>query len=341
MDIIATLKELFTKSTMKKLITPIMVVILIIASIGIVLAKRKNITVIIDGKKSTYTTLKSTVEEALQDKKIHIGSKDEIYPALNSEISKNSIIKIKRAVNVTVVVNGRTLNFLTTDKDVDTLLKNERIVLNTEDKVKPVKETVLSEGLIINVIRVETKIYKDSFAINYSETIKHDYSMANTKKKVTQEGKNGERQVTTSVIYENGQEVSRTTVKDEILKNPINKIIVLGAFPVKPISRGGEPVPYSKLFKARATAYWAVRGVGKTYTASGRKAVRNIEGYSTIAVDPKVIPYGTKLFIENYGFAIAADTGTSIKGNKIDVFFNTLKEARRWAVKNVNVYILK
>ncbi len=108
-----------------------------------------------------------------------------------------------------------------------------------------------------------------------------------------------------------------------------------------PVSRGGSIMSYSRVFEARATAYWAINGVGKTYTASGRKAVWNPDGYSTIAVDPKVIPYGTKLFVQGYGFAIAADTGTAIKGNKIDVYFNTYRQACDWGAKYVKVYILK
>lgn len=82
-------------------------------------------------------------------------------------------------------------------------------------------------------------------------------------------------------------------------------------------------------------------GVGKTYTATGRKAVRDPSGYSTIAVDPKIIPYGTKMYIEGYGYALAADTGGAIVGNKIDVYFDTKNEALNWGVKHVNVYILK
>ena len=97
---------------------------------------------------------------------------------------------------------------------------------------------------------------------------------------------------------------------------------------------------YSRIIKVKATAYSAVHGIGTTYTSSGRKAVRNHDDYSTIAVDPNVIPIGTKLFVEGYGFAVAADTGTAIKGNAIDVFFDTRRESSKWAVKYVNVYVL-
>ena len=77
-----------------------------------------------------------------------------------------------------------------------------------------------------------------------------------------------------------------------------------------------------------------------TRTASGTTVRRNPSGYSTLAVDPRVIPLGTKVYVEGYGYAIAEDTGGAIKGNKIDVYMNTVAECYNWGVRNVNVYIL-
>ena len=68
--------------------------------------------------------------------------------------------------------------------------------------------------------------------------------------------------------------------------------------------------------------------------------LRDPNGYSTIAVDPSVIPLGTKVYVEGYGYAIAADTGGAIKGNRVDLFFNTEAEASNWGVRNLDVYIL-
>jgi 3D (Asp-Asp-Asp) domain-containing protein len=80
-------------------------------------------------------------------------------------------------------------------------------------------------------------------------------------------------------------------------------------------------------------------GFGRT--ATGTQARRNPNGFSSIAVDPRVIPYGTKLYVEGYGYAIAEDTGGAIKGNIIDVYFNSAGECSNWGVRYVNVYILK
>lgn len=76
------------------------------------------------------------------------------------------------------------------------------------------------------------------------------------------------------------------------------------------------------------------------FTAMGTQTVRNPGGYSTVAVDPTVIPSGSKLYIEGYGYAVADDTGGAIIGNRIDLFFSTEADANNWGVQSVTVHIL-
>lgn len=91
-----------------------------------------------------------------------------------------------------------------------------------------------------------------------------------------------------------------------------------------------------KTLTMESTAYY-----GHSITASGLKPVRNPNGISTIAVDPNVIPLGTKVYVSGYGLAIAADTGGAIKGNIIDVFLNTREECMSWGRRQVTVQILE
>ena len=95
---------------------------------------------------------------------------------------------------------------------------------------------------------------------------------------------------------------------------------------------------YKKVMNMTATAYSAFKksgGYGKT--ASGMTA-----RFGVVAVDPKVIPLGTKLYVEGYGYAVAADTGGAIKGNKIDLCFEKPnKELMAFGRKTVTVYILE
>lgn len=102
------------------------------------------------------------------------------------------------------------------------------------------------------------------------------------------------------------------------------------------LSRGmSTSTSYSQVLSMQATAY-SSDGI----TASGTPTRRERDGYSTIAVDPRVIPLGSRVYVEGYGYAIAEDTGGAIKGSIIDVFFSSESEAQSWGRRSVKVYIL-
>ena len=92
---------------------------------------------------------------------------------------------------------------------------------------------------------------------------------------------------------------------------------------------------YKATYTMEATAY-----TGDTTTATGVTPVRNPNGLSTIAVDPSIIPLGSKVYIPGYGEAVAADTGGAIKGHRIDLFLNSENECINWGRQNVTLYIL-
>lgn len=99
-------------------------------------------------------------------------------------------------------------------------------------------------------------------------------------------------------------------------------------------SRGlAAPERYRQVITARSTAYAPASSSNITY--SGTRLRRGV-----VAVDPRVIPLGTRMYVEGYGYAIAEDIGGAIKGNKIDVAFLSLDECYQWGVRDVNVYIL-
>lgn len=104
------------------------------------------------------------------------------------------------------------------------------------------------------------------------------------------------------------------------------------------INRGGNPgtpTNVSSSMTMEATAY-----TDDGFTASGVKTKRDPNGYSTIAVDPRVIPLGSKVYVEGYGYAIASDTGGAIKGNIIDLFIPTDAEAKNWGRRSVTIHII-
>jgi 3D (Asp-Asp-Asp) domain-containing protein len=98
--------------------------------------------------------------------------------------------------------------------------------------------------------------------------------------------------------------------------------------------------PAGKTFSVTATAYTASCDGCSGITATGVNLKENPDA-KVIAVDPSVIPLGSKVYVEGYGYATAADTGGAIKGNKIDLFVPTKGEATNWGVRTVNVTIVE
>ena len=97
----------------------------------------------------------------------------------------------------------------------------------------------------------------------------------------------------------------------------------------------GTNSDYLATHSMSATAY-----TGHGLTALGLKPVRDPNGLSTVAVDKNVIPLGSKVYVEGYGYAIASDTGGAIKGNKIDLYFNTLEECYSFGRRTVTVHVI-
>lgn len=301
---------------------------------------RKTIQIVIDGQTTKITTLSKRLDKILDNNGITIKEKDKVSVATDSEVKDGDIIYINKAVDVEVNVDGKALALDSAEKTVQDLLTSESITLGAEDRVEPSLEEPLQGGMKIQITRVNRQVLNEVQEIAFETEVRKNSDMVEGSENVVQEGTQGEKSITTEVVYEDGKEVERKIVEEKVQKNPIKKIVDIGTLGVLRPSRGGE-VLYTEMMSFSSTAYTADRGDATDRTASGTKCRRDPNGYSTVAVDPRVIPLGTKLYIEGYGLAIAEDTGGAIKGNKIDVYFNTYGEMMNWGRKRVNVYIVK
>lgn len=119
--------------------------------------------------------------------------------------------------------------------------------------------------------------------------------------------------------------------------NAGNKKLTLMAINPSNPNRGGDTNndTYKATYSMVATAY-----TGHAMTSMGLVPVRDPNGLSTIAVDPSVIPLGTKVYIPNYGYAICADTGGAIKGNIIDLFLDSTAECFAWGRRGVTLHVI-
>ena len=174
----------------------------------------------------------------------------------------------------------------------------------------------------------------ESEKIAYRVVYKFTRTLAPGRMKKVQNGENG--LLIRMVQYAaRGAETVRLKTLWETRKEPVDAVIQIG--------KGGYQTTRGsfirkKILELEATAYCAGAccGTGSGITSIGLKA-----GYGVVAVDPKVIPLGSRLFIEGYGFAIAGDTGGAVNGLRIDLGLKSHAEAIRFGRKKVRVHILE
>ncbi|MCR1951033.1 3D domain-containing protein [Clostridium sp. DSM 100503] len=305
---------------------------------------RKTVTMKIDGKEETFVTYKGTVKDLLDTKGVEVNPKDKVQPALNGKVSEGDTISIKRAVSVELTVGDKQVKIDTAEDTIEEMLevekeelKNQGIEFNENlDEIAPALSTKITSDLKINLVKVEVKKELAKEAIDFDVVVESDENLDSGLEEVRQDGASGEKEVTYEIVYKNGAEFSRSVKSSKVLAEPVNKVIAQGtrkAF----ASRDGQLLNYKSVIYCESTAY-----SGGGITATGSVPVRDPNGISTIAVDPRVIPLGSLVYVEGYGKAVAADTGGAIKGNIIDVYVNSEAEAYTdWGRKyNVPVYIL-
>jgi len=160
---------------------------------------------------------------------------------------------------------------------------------------------------------------------------------------VQQQGQNGELVIATEITYIGGEEYSREVVKKYSCP-PVNKIALIGTGRLGALADVTSPdFRYVRRVRMEATAYTAgFSCTGKRpgdpwyrITASGREVEHGI-----VAVDRRLIPLGTRLYVEGYGFALAADVVGAIRGYKIDLFMENLSDALRFGRRHLYVWIL-
>jgi len=153
---------------------------------------------------------------------------------------------------------------------------------------------------------------------------------------VKREGRSGIRKKAYRVVFREGREVSRTLIKTEWVRRPSERVLVVGA---------QKNIPSRGYFSGRKVLTMIATGYDPGPKscgpgATGRTYLGLRAGYGVVAIDPRYIPLGTRLYIEGYGYAIAADVGPGIKGNRIDLGHDSYHAARRVGMKKVKVYVL-
>jgi 3D (Asp-Asp-Asp) domain-containing protein len=291
------------------------------------------------GEEISFTTKEQQLGAALQAQGIQLGPKDRVTPPLTTSLKgqKTVTVQVRKAVPVSITVDGQTVETQTAASSVGELLRELQISLGQKDAVSPDVATPVSANLAVKVVRRTEQVKVVREEIPFQTIRRADPTMNLGETKELQAGVPGVKEIKVVTYFEDGKEVGQEVVEETIVANPVDQVVAYGTVAV--VSRGGHDYRYVRKLDMVATGYTAGKesnpqGNGHTYT--GMKAVRGV-----VAVDPNVIPLYTRLYVEGYGPAIAADIGGAVKGYTIDLCFDTVEEALAWGRRPVTVYVLE
>lgn len=314
------------------------------------------------GKTFYVNCSEGTVGDAIKKVGITLSGAETVTPSLDTPLTTGTKISIAVSCGVTVVADGVSENYSVMTSTVGELLSELDITLDEDDMVTPVLDELIEEGMTVIVQRVEVKEETDTEIIDYGFVTEETSSLVSGTSKIKQYGIEGERTVVSKNTYIDGELSESVVISDEVTKEPVDQIKLIGTGKAqtsnssssKPSNSGasvsnsagtfkdasGKTVSYKKKLTGTSTAYYAAEGA---ITATG--APVHVGG---VAVNPNVIPYGSKLYIVSsdgkvvYGYATAVDTGGALMSGSVlvDVFYPTYGECMNWGRRNVTVYVL-
>lgn len=295
------------------------IILILISGIGVmaVSTNLKDVKVVLqNGYELTVLTAKTTVSEVLDENNIVLDENQKTIPESSEEVTAGSVIKI-----------------------VDKSYNEVQIAKVSEEGV----QTTLDE-LLNNYAPITEKIVTEQVEIPYETITKNTAGTStDTTNKVLQQGKNGLKEVTYKVKYQNEVEIEKIQLSEKIIKEPVNKIVQVNKVVTSRSGTTSRTTPSTTVSSNtsgqiyKITAYCScAKCCGKTngITAMGTKATAG----RTVAASSK-FSFGTKLNINGHTYTVE-DRGGAINGNKIDIYVNSHAEALAWGVRYLPVSVI-
>ena len=269
--------------------------------------------------------------------------------------NNTAYITIYRAFDVNVTADGTTTAVPMIEGTVADVLEKAGITLDEYDELSCALTDKAEEGMDITVTRIEYLTRENTSDIDYETEYTDNSNLVIGTENVITPGVPGKRTYTVKEKYVDGVLTGQELISDEITAQPVNEVIERGTALATPYSKmedpdaltlvNGIPESYTRVISGKATAYTARRGAR---TASGRLAE-----IGTCAVNPNVIPYGSKLYIvaqngrKVYGYAVAADTGLALMDGTVavDLYFGNMEDhfydSCDWGAVQVDIYVIE
>ena len=315
-------------------------------------ALAQNTYIITDGDQVVvHTSYAWDPKRVLSEAGVRLEANDSYTTQITDGVSE---ITVQRAKRVTILNTGYTMVVSSYEETVQQLLDRLGIPTNGNFRVSEALDTPTCDGMRFSVDYVISQPETYTVDIPYDTVYCFDPNMGEGQARVVAPGKDGQKLLHTNAVYVNTREESRTVLSETVVKQPENRIIAIGTgdpnhqnqdLPL--IGDGvivlpsGEVLTYTKAEQFVATAYSKTNAGCDDITATGSQVRVGV-----VAVDPKLIPYGTRMFIVTndgryiYGIGTAEDCGGSIKGNRLDLYFDTDAECWQFGVRSCTVYFL-
>ena len=310
-----------------------------------------SITLNVNSQPKQIDTNCATVGDLLKEQRIYLTEDDYLGTDLDAKIYDGMTIWLRKAIDVTIEAEQETYTVHSQPLTVAQALEEAGVVVDDDDILDEPLLSYIYKDTTISVVKMETKQVEVLEDIEPKVEKKDVATLAKGTTSVIEPGEKGQKRLTYTVTYKDGIEVSRELVKEEVVKEAVTRVEGVGTGDPETVSTGsyggtvisdlgmgtavasdGSQFSYSRSFIAEATAYTATgnQTATGTWPAEGR----------TIAVDPSVIPLGTRVYVVGYGYAIAEDTGGAVQGNIIDLYMDSYSDCVNWGRRNVTVYIL-
>lgn len=306
-----------------------------------------KITISNGGKSQLVHLAKGTVADALEKAGITLADDEISVPAPDSEITKDMEISIYKTKTVSVTADGKTKNVKLALVNVYDALNFAGYEVDDDDILSTSHNEDVENINAVTIKRVTYKTESSKEKIAYDTVKKNSDDVELGETKVKTQGKDGEKIVTREVKYIDGEKTSDKVVAEKTIKKPVDKVVLVGTKGAATnggagtfTDSNGATVAYSQVLTGSGTAYTAPAGAG---TATGVPAY-----HGGVAVNPNIIPYGSKLYIVStdgsfvYGYATAVDTGGALMAGTaiVDCYYNTYDECVNFGRRDVNVYVL-
>jgi uncharacterized protein YabE (DUF348 family) len=301
-----------------------------------------SVSIVRDGLESTFLTRARTVEQFLAEQNIEPASDDYLSAGKTDTIVDGMRIVYRPAVDVPLTVDGATRSVHTTAATVGDLLQSQNIVLGPEDEVTPTLDEQPQRDESVRVVRVTTWTQEIRERISAPVKRRFDIDLAAGSTRTLAAGASGERILQVRFVQRDKSAPVRTILASRIIREPRARLVAQGVSEYAALASYAEQGFQSAVHFASA----ALHVIATAYTAgcygcSGITKIGAPAGHGIVAVDPALIPLGTKLYVPGYGRAVAGDIGSAIRGHRVDLGFNSLGEALRFGRRPITVYVLR